>query len=102
MGHTGPAGTQGPKGDDGAPGQATLASFEGTACVRTDGSAGTVHVVQGNTIAMRQFGGSEDTAAIADTIQFVTTGSAPSPEPLVFRVYGTTAGTTGAYALTRI
>jgi hypothetical protein len=52
-------------------------------------------------IRMRLFGGSEDTAAIADTVEFVTTGSAPNPEQLVFRVYGTAAGTTGAYALTR-
>jgi hypothetical protein len=48
-------GPQGPKGDNGvngAPGPATLAALEGTACTRTDGSAGTVHVVQGDTIAI--------------------------------------------------
>ena len=55
QGPKGDAGPQGPKGDDGAdgaPGAATLTGLEGTACTRTDGSAGTVHVVQGNTIAL--------------------------------------------------
>jgi hypothetical protein len=54
QGLKGEQGPQGPKGDsgaDGAPGETTLAALEGTACVRTDGSAGTVHVGQGNTIA---------------------------------------------------
>ena len=55
QGPQGDEGPQGPKGDDGAdgaPGAATLAGLEGSACTRTDGSAGTVHVVQGNTIVI--------------------------------------------------
>jgi hypothetical protein len=55
QGPKGDQGPQGPKGEDGvdgAPGTATLAALEGTACTRTDGSAGTVHVVQGDTIAI--------------------------------------------------
>jgi hypothetical protein len=51
-GAQGPQGPKGDDGDDGAPGAATLDGLEGSACVRTDGSAGTVHVVQGNTIAI--------------------------------------------------
>lgn len=54
-GAPGPQGPQGPKGDDGvdgAPGQVTLAGLEGGACTRTDGSAGTIHVVQGNTLVI--------------------------------------------------
>jgi hypothetical protein len=63
-GDTGAQGAQGPKGDpgsegpkgedgaDGAPGAATLGGLEGSTCTRSDGSAGLVHVVQGNAIAI--------------------------------------------------
>jgi Collagen triple helix repeat (20 copies) len=51
-GPRGEVGLPGPKGADGVPGPATLSGLEGSACARTDGSAGTVHIVQGNTIAI--------------------------------------------------
>jgi hypothetical protein len=51
-GDPGPEGPKGEHGADGAPGTATLTGLEGSACTRSDGTAGLVHVVQGNAITI--------------------------------------------------
>lgn len=95
-GAVGATGPRGPKGDDGAPGRATFAAFEGTACVRTDGSTGTVHVVQGNTIAIGCAAAGSGGSGVGNG---GGNGVGPCPEPLPSYPHATVACRDGAITL---